>query len=203
MAAYQSSSCPNVCPGRQEEKVFSWKHGFLENKQKHISNRNVNGNNLPKGPMKVVSLNARIDCNQAQQKITLCTAVAMTAPASSKPTNLASLLTSTRSEVTFHKTHVHNKTANISALPSLPMSQGSIPYKNKGFDEGHLHCALPICGLPPEEKPHTYTTGHVKQAVQPNHQCKEQVMVTQVSKAGRMAKGHEPNPNIPHAVDLP
>ncbi len=182
--------------------AFSWKRGFLENKQKRISNRNVTRNDLPKGPMKTVSPDARNDCAQSQRKITTGTAVAATAPASSKTTDPASLLTSTESEETVHKTHVRNKTANLSAPPSLPTSQGSIPYKTEGFDEGHLHRASPIRGLPPEDKPHTDTTGHVKFAVQPNQRSEEQATATQAFGVGRMAKGHKSDPNIPHAVNL-
>jgi len=181
--------------------AFSWKRSFLENKQKHISNRNVIRNDLPKGPMKTVSPDARIDCTQSQWKITMGTAVAATAPALSKTTDPALLLTSTKLEETLHKTHVCNKTANLSAPPSLPLSQGSIPYKNKGFDKGHLHRALPIHSLLPEDKPHTNTTRHKKFAVQPNQRSEEQAMATQAFRVG-MAKAHKSDPNIPHAVNL-
>jgi len=183
--------------------AFSWKWGFLENKQKCISNRNVNWNNLPKGLTKVASLDATINHDQAQWKISTSITVAMTAAANSKTTNLALLFASTRSEVAFHKTHVCNKPANLSAQPSLPMSKGPIPYKTEGFNEDHLHCALPICGLPPEEQPHIYNTRHMKQEVQPSHQCEAQFMVTHASEAIRMDKGHGLDANLPHVVDLP
>jgi len=180
--------------------AFSWKRSFLENKQKHISNRNVIRNDLPKGPMKTVSPDARIDCTQSQWKITMGTAVAATAPALSKTTDPALLLTSTKLEETLHKTHVCNKTANLSTPPLLPMSQGSIPYKTKGFDEGHLQLCFTNLWSSARGQAHT-NTGHKKFAVQPNQQSEEQAMATQAFGVG-MAKGHKSDPNIPHAVNL-
>jgi len=76
-------------------------------------------------------------------------------------------------------------------------------YKTEGFDEGHLHHASPIHGLPPEDKPHSYTTGHVKSAVQWNHWSEEQATATHAFGVGRMAKGHKLDPNMPHTVNLP
>jgi len=161
----------------------------------------MTGNNLTKDPKKVASLDATIKCNQTQWKITTSTAVATTATACSKTTNPALPLTSTGSEITSHKTHVHNKPANPSALPSLSVSNSSIPYMTEGFDEGHLHHALPICGLPLEEKPHINNTRQVKQVMQSNHQCKEHSTVTQGSEAVSTEKGQEPDPKLPCTVN--
>jgi len=57
----------------------------------------------------------------------------MTAAAHSKTANLALPLVSTRSEVAFHMTRVHNKPVNICAPPSPPISKAPIPYKTKGL----------------------------------------------------------------------
>jgi len=40
--------------------------------------------------------------------------------------------------------------ANTSATVTPHPSTNPIPYKTARFDEGHLHCTLPIWGLPPE-----------------------------------------------------
>ncbi len=144
--------------------MFSWMHGFLENKQQCISNRNGYRNDLSKRPKKVASPDATINPDSYQWKITTSTAVAMTAAANSKATNPAILPDSTGSEATFHTTHVCEIPENTSAPPSSPMSNGPISYMTKGFDKGHLHCALPICSLLPKENTHTYNTGKVRHA---------------------------------------
>jgi len=116
-------------------------------------------------------------------KLLLAPAVATTATACSKTTDPASPLASTGSEIVSHKTHVCNKPVNPSTLPSLPASNGLVPHKTEGFDEGHLHRALPIHGLPLEEKPHINNTRLVKQVMQPNHQCEEHSMAKARKKA--------------------
>jgi len=120
---------------RTFSNMFSWKHGFLENKQQCISNRNGYRNDLSKRPKKVASPDATINPDSYQWKITTSTAVAMTAAANSKATNPAILPDSTGSEATFHTTHVCEIPENTSTPPSSPMSNGPISYMTKGFDK--------------------------------------------------------------------
>jgi len=140
--------------------AFSWKQGFLENKQKHTSSRNGHRNDISKGLTKVASLDATIDQNSYQQTITMSAAVAMTTAAHSQATDPAILLASTGSETTCHMTHVCETQANTSASPT---SNGLIPSTTKGFDKGHLHCTSPICGLLPKENTHTFHTREERQ----------------------------------------
>jgi len=124
--------------------MFSWKHGFLETKFQCTYNRNAHKNNLLKEPMNVACLNATITLDIFQQT---SNAVAMTASTTSGVTNLALLPVEKQLESTFQMTHVQHTPANISTMLLSSPRKSSVPYKIAGYDEGDLHCALPIQGL--------------------------------------------------------
>jgi len=142
--------------------AFSWKCGFLVNKLQRINNRNVHKNELPKDPTNVASCVATFAADKSHRKTPTSHAVAMTASATSAATDPALLPASTGSEATFQTTPVRSKTENISAKPLSSKTKASIPYTTAGFDEGDLHCALPIQGLPPEDTLHSKNAKEVR-----------------------------------------
>jgi len=85
------------------------------------------------------------DTNQWQ--IPTSKAVSTTAGTSSNTTDPASLFASTGPEATFHTIEVCKNLANPSANVTPQPSTNLTPYKTTGFDEGHLHHALPVWGL--------------------------------------------------------
>jgi len=60
--------------------------------------------------------------------------------------------------------HICRIPANTGTALSPPTIKDSIPYKTKGFDQGHICCALPICGLLPEETLYIHHTWEVRPA---------------------------------------
>jgi len=148
--------------------AFSWKRGFLVNKSQRIHDRNVNKNELPKGLTNVACRVATITPDKSQRKIPTSHAVAMTASATSAATDPALLPASTGSEATFQTTPVRSKTENISAKPLSSKTKAPIPYTTAGFDEGDLHRASPIRGLPPEDTLHSKNAKEDTQFIKEN-----------------------------------
>jgi len=112
---------------------------------------NVDRNDLPKELMTVACPHTTLTWDTYQWKITTSKAVAMTASADSKATDLALLPIYKGLEVTFQISHVCEEL--LSSTRKAPT-----PYKTAGFNKGDLHCALPIRGLLPEDTLHNDNT---------------------------------------------
>jgi len=142
--------------------AFSWKRGFLVNKSQHINNRNVHKNKLPKDPTNVASCVATFTADKSHRKTPTSHAVATTASATSAATDPAPLPTYKGSEATFQTTNIRSTPENISAKLLPSKTKAPIPYTTAGFDEGDLHRASPIRGLPPEDILHSDNAKEVR-----------------------------------------
>jgi len=129
---------------------FSWKHGFLVNLEQGLHHRNDLKNESTKRNMAEQGLSAPRMQNQPQQF----------SPMSNKPANAAKHSISTKS-APLPPSPCSKPPASKPGLHMLhkltcphwptPMQPSTTPSKCHTYNDGHIHHASPIQGLPPLE----------------------------------------------------
>ncbi len=137
--------------GLNHPTSFSWKSGFLASWSKGLYHHN--------GPLKdKAKRNSKIDCsgiknlqNQPQWNFPTHEAVLPSASLG-MATNLAPLLSLNATPASVFTKTTGKRQSQHDLLPPTLKSPGMVPHSNPKHDDGHIHQALLICSLLPENQ---------------------------------------------------